>query len=538
MNIYSRHLTIKTMDIEQAYNEHKTAGNNAFKKADYVLAVEEYSKGIEILENENEETEIVENINKIEIINENLEDISKHSKKHAHALAILYSNRAQAQLKQENYGSAISDCTISLEHDNEFVKSLYRRAVANYAIRDLTAALKDCKTARSMTGGDDIKIKKLTNEISMELKKIKFEQAIEIVEKSIFTTIDWDNAQQEKGELIINRGENGDIEIVDGLNEDYISRMIKKFKETDEGGLINKMDAFAIINAANTLFKNERLLVEINFNRELKGVKELTICGDTHGQFYDVLNIFEKFGKVSDDHVYLFNGDFVDRGSWGCEVAFLLYSLKVLYPNKIFINRGNHETDDMNSVYGFRDECKYKYGDKIFKCFSESFSNLSYCTLINEEILVMHGGLFSDDSIGIKELRKLDYSRQVQGQPPKNGIEMELLWTDPQSENGRSLSKRGIGLQFGPDITKAFIERNNLKYIIRSHEVRQKGYEWEHYDKLCTVFSAPNYCDSQGNLGAVVRLLNEGNEIKCESFSAVPHPNIPPMKYTKNQFGF
>lgn len=552
------------MDKEESYIYYKGLGNDAFKLQNFIVAIENYTHAIKDLESEDgniDNNNTTNSVNDITMITEDVEDVRKHSHKHAHALAILYSNRAQAQLKLENYGLAIKDCSISIDHDNKFVKSLYRRAVANYAIRELPIALKDCKEAKLLAPNDN-KIKILANEISKEIRRIKFEEAIDIVEKSIFTTIDWENIESKQGqaedskdlnkllEIEIINEEKGDIIIKNGLNREYIDKMIEVFRN---GGKINKYDAFAIVNATNTILKNENAMVEIGFDetennkandyKYLENVEKITVCGDTHGQYYDVLNIFKKFGDVNENHAYLFNGDFVDRGSWGCEVALLLYSLKILYPNKIFINRGNHETDDMNSVYGFSDECKFKYGDKLFKCFSESFGCLPYCTLINNEYLVMHGGLFSDDQITLASLREINRFRNPRGQPPKTGIEMELLWTDPQTDQGRSLSKRGIGMQFGPDITKKFTERNNLKGIIRSHEVRQNGYEWEHNGLLCTVFSAPNYCDVQGNLGGVIEMSTSGEDVKsikleCFNFAAVEHPNIPPMNYTKNQFGF
>lgn len=542
------------MEKEERYIHFKGLGNEAFKHQNFTLAIENYTKAIQVLENEDGNLDIA-NKNDINIIDENVEDIRKHSHKHAHALSIIYSNRAQAQLKLENYGLVINDCSISLDHDKLFVKSLYRRAVANYAIRELNNALKDCKEAR-LLASNDIKIKMLTTEISNEIKRLKFEQAIDVLEKSIFTSINWNDISHLENnkddmpkslEIEIINEVTGDIIISNGLTQDYINKMIEIFRN---GGKLCKSDAFAIVSAVNTIFKNESSMVEIGFKNKLQcennylyleNVKKITVCGDTHGQYYDVLNIFKTFGNVSNDHVYLFNGDFVDRGSWGCEVAFLLYALKVLYPNKIFINRGNHETDDMNSVYGFKDECKFKYNEKLFKCFSESFGNLPYCTLINDDYLVMHGGLFSDDNITLDSIREINRFKNVHGQPPKVGIQMELLWTDPQIEEGRSLSKRGIGLQFGPDITKQFVEKNKLKGVIRSHEVRQNGYEWEHNGLLCTVFSAPNYCDVQGNLGAVIEMtLDENNEVNVKStnFHAVEHPNIPPMNYTKNQYGF
>ena len=223
----------------------------------------------------------------------------------------------------------------------------------------------------------------------------------------------------------------------------------------------------------------------------------------TAGQFYDVLEIFRRNGYPSETHRYLFNGDFVDRGSWSTEVALLLYAFKALYPNAFHINRGNHETDDMNKMYGFEGECRAKYlspspnsaniryNDRVFKMFSETFSALPLATLVGNKYLVLHGGLFSKDGVTLDDIRKID--RHARRQPPSEGLVNEMLWTDPQPNPGRGPSKRGVGLQFGPDVTKAFCDANGLDAVIRSHEVRMGGYEVEHNKRLVTVFSAPNY---------------------------------------------
>lgn len=121
-------------------------------------------------------------------------------------------------------------------------------------------------------------------------------------------------------------------------------------------------------------------------------------------------------------------------------------------------------------MYGFEGECKAKYSERVFKLFSESFSALPLATLIGKKFFTLHGGLFSDDKITLDDIRKLD--RHAQRQPGQSGLMMEMLWTDPQKEPGRGPSKRGVGLQFGPDITKRFCEKNGLEAVIRSHEVR------------------------------------------------------------------
>ena len=261
------------------------------------------------------------------------------------------------------------------------------------------------------------------------------------------------------------------------MTQEFIDDMIQRFKD---GKKISKKYVYQILAAVNQIVYNEPTMVEMKVPEGHK----LTVCGDTHGQYFDLLEIFRLSGFPSDSHYYLFNGDFVDRGSWSTEIALLLYCYKWLRPDKFFLNRGNHETDDMNRVYGFEGECKAKYNEKVFKLFSETFSALPLATLIGSKYLTLHGGLFSDDKITLDDIRKLN--RHVQKQPGHAGLMMEMLWTDPQPMPGRGPSKRGVGLQFGPDVTKRFCEANGLEAIIRSHEVRMEGYEVEHDGRCIT----------------------------------------------------
>lgn len=309
------------------------------------------------------------------------------------------------------------------------------------------------------------------------------------------------------------------------MTQDFIDDMIQRFKD---GKKLHKKYVYQIILAVKDIVYDEATMVEMSVpDSEL-----LTVCGDTHGQFFDLLEIFRRNGFPSDTHSYLFNGDFVDRGSWSTEIALLLYAYKWLRPNKLFLNRGNHETDDMNRMYGFEGECRAKYSERVFKLFSESFSALPLATLIGDKYLVLHGGLFSDDKVTLDDIRKLN--RHNQRQPGQSGLMMEMLWTDPQEAEGRGPSKRGVGLQFGPDVTKRFCDANGLDAVIRSHEVRMEGVSSEHNDKCITVFSAPNYCDSTNNKGAYINIKSD-YELNFERFDAVPHPDIkvsPPAVQT------
>ncbi|XP_043924969.1 serine/threonine-protein phosphatase 5-like [Protopterus annectens] len=259
----------------------------------------------------------------------------------------------------------------------------------------------------------------------------------------------------------------------------------------------------------------------------LQDTQKFTICGDIHGQFYDLLNIFDLNGLPSETNPYLFNGDFVDRGSFSVEVILTLFGYKILYPDHFHLLRGNHETDNMNQMYGFEGEVKAKYSSQMFELFSEVFQWLPLAQCINGKVLVMHGGLFSEDGITLDDIKKIDRNRQ----PPDSGPMCDLLWSDPQIQNGRSVSKRGVSCQFGPDVTNKFLEQNSLKYIIRSHEVKPDGYEVAHDGKCITVFSAPNYCDQMGNKGAYIRLIVSDLKPEFHEFTAVPHPNVKPMTY-------
>jgi serine/threonine-protein phosphatase 5 len=304
--------------------------------------------------------------------------------------------------------------------------------------------------------------------------------------------------------------------IKEEIDVDFVNAMITRFKDQKN---IHKKYAFMIILAIRKYMLEAPSLIDV----QVPADGQLTVCGDVHGQFYDFINIFNINGYPSEKHAYLFNGDFVDRGSFSVEVILTLFAYKWLYPNQLFLARGNHETDNMNKVYGFEGEVKAKFSDLMFKLFSETFNALPLAHVIENKVFVTHGGLFSRDNVTLDEIRKID--RIGQGQPGSDGLMCELLWSDPQPELGRSPSKRGVGTQFGPDVTKNFLETNNLDMVIRSHEVKEEGYVIEHDGKCVTVFSAPNYCDSVGNKGA---LINFTPDLKKDyiTFSAVVSPFI------------
>ncbi|PHJ17503.1 serine threonine protein phosphatase [Cystoisospora suis] len=262
--------------------------------------------------------------------------------------------------------------------------------------------------------------------------------------------------------------------------------------------------------------------------------EKITICGDVHGQYYDLCHIFDMNGMPSRENPYLFNGDFVDRGSFSVECILLLFAAKLVFPNHFHLTRGNHETFEMNKLYGFRGEMIHKYDERLYNLFCEAFRLLPLAFVLNKAVFVVHGGLLSRDNVSLDEINQIDRDRE----PPDGGLMTDLLWSDPSPFLGRSPSKRGIACQFGADVTEAFLKFNSLKLVIRSHEMKDEGYEVEHNGHLITVFSAPNYCDQMKNKGAFIRLDGRSLTPEFVQFSAVPHPPTRPMQYANPVLNF
>mmetsp|Transcript_21369 Transcript_21369/g.52271 ORF Transcript_21369/g.52271 Transcript_21369/m.52271 type:complete len:1022 (-) Transcript_21369:549-3614(-) len=235
----------------------------------------------------------------------------------------------------------------------------------------------------------------------------------------------------------------------------------------------------------------------------------LLLCGDVHGQLADVLFLFYKFGYPSPNNVYLFNGDLCDRGMYATEILLLICAFNLLHPGCVLVNRGNHESTDMNEVYGFALEVRQKYGGLIFQKFQDIFHLLPLCTIIDDRIFCVHAGLCRRDGISLLHLNAVDRYRPCPDNPVsfQDTVMFDLLWSDPQPHYGIGRSTRGPDcIVYGPDITDRFLARNKLEVCIRSHEVPStgRGFEVQHQGKCVTVFSASNYCGASNNYGGVI----------------------------------
>ncbi|CAB1103637.1 unnamed protein product [Ectocarpus sp. CCAP 1310/34] len=266
--------------------------------------------------------------------------------------------------------------------------------------------------------------------------------------------------------------------------------------------------------------------------------ESVTVVGDIHGQLADLVCLMNHNGLPSETNKYIFNGDFVDRGFQGVEVLVLLFLLMTVFPNSVFLNRGNHEDFGLCCVYGFQKECLDKYNDVVFSMFCEMFRHLPVCSVIHDKVLVIHGGLFHREGVtlaDIEQVERLDYvvpaRSEEDRQDDSNLSEAErrqkdlrtimhcALWSDPDlspSLPNPQPNPRGAGVLFGPDSTKSFLDENGLDMVVRSHECVEEGFDLPFEDEMegccATIFSASNYGGSM-NQGATMRFsLNETDD--------------------------
>lgn len=457
--------------------------------------------------------------------------------------ATLWCNRAYSRMKLEEFGYALADANSAIKIDPQYAKAYYRRAMCYMQILKPQSAVSDFRKILSIEP-NNYTVRNQLLSTQKHIRKIEFEKAIEVEGEK--------NPVDRCYEIIAEGGceventytgpklafENGKYSIT----QEFIKDMILWFKD---GKALPKRYVWEIVLGAYQYFCKDDSLVSV----DLEDGVTCDVIGDIHGQYYDMLHLLSLTGEPSENHYLLMNGDLVDRGSWSVEVILTSFAFKWLYPRFMFINRGNHEAKEMNRTYGFEGETKHKHGEQSYKLFAHVFTTLPLATLLSatqppkdektskvilspqgkKRFFVVHGGLFSKDDVTLEDIRKID---RIGRQPGQEGLICELLWTDPQVSLGRGPSKRGVGISFGPDVTRKWCNLNSVTGIIRSHEVRQEGYEVEH-DGLCTtVFSAPNYVDQAGNKGAFIRIDSAGNQRHFQ-FDATPHPPMKPMAYVQ-----
>lgn len=294
-----------------------------------------------------------------------------------------------------------------------------------------------------------------------------------------------------------------------------------------EGALTQEL-LLDIIKKAQEIFEAEPNLLKLN--------DPITVVGDLHGQYYDVVKLLEVGGKPGDTQ-YIFLGDYVDRGSFSVEVIETMYTLKILHPKRIRMLRGNHECRQMTSFFNFREECEYKYDTAVYDAIMDSFDHLPVAATINGKFLAVHGGL-SPELLNLKAINRLNRFQET----PKEGLLCDLMWADPLEDDAEAAQPkkggkgpafipnqvRGCSYYFSFDGAQKFLTKNSLLSVIRAHEVQIEGYKMHKmnpstgFPSVITIFSAPNYCDVYNNKGAILKFDN--STLNILQFNCSPHP--------------
>ncbi|EER18022.1 protein phosphatase type 1, putative [Perkinsus marinus ATCC 50983] len=228
------------------------------------------------------------------------------------------------------------------------------------------------------------------------------------------------------------------------------------------------------------------------------------VVGDIHGQYPDLLRLLD-CGGYPPETKYLFLGDYVDRGPYGMECMLLLSALKVKYPEKIYLLRGNHECAPISRIYGFYDEVKRRFNVKLWKSFCEMFNLLPLAATIDEKIFCVHAGL-SPDITSMSAINNVKRPVEV----PEEGLVCDLLWSDPEPGiSGWADNDRGVSFTFGGDVVQDFLEKFDFDLVVRAHQVVEDGYEFFAQRQMVTIFSAPHYCGEFDNAGAMMSIRDD-----------------------------
>ncbi|KAL4558192.1 hypothetical protein LXL04_036390 [Taraxacum kok-saghyz] len=281
--------------------------------------------------------------------------------------------------------------------------------------------------------------------------------------------------------------------------DDIINRLLEfRLARTVRQVQLSEAEIRQLCAAAREIFLQQPNLLELEAPIKICDSSP-SIPGDIHGQYGDLLRLFE-YGGFPPDANYLFLGDYVDRGKQSLETICLLLAYKIKFPENFFLLRGNHECASINRIYGFYDECKRRFNVRLWKTFTDCFNCLPVSALIDDKILCMHGGL-SPDLTNLDQIRNLPRPTDV----PDTGLLCDLLWSDPNRDTkGWGMNDRGVSYTFGADKVAEFLMQHDMDLVCRAHQVVEDGYEFFADRQLVTIFSAPNYCGEFDNAGAMM----------------------------------
>ena len=461
-----------------------------------------------------------------------MEDEKKEDKQTIKQAKTSYETKNSIKLKlkiklKEKEFNAKSNANIHKRQKSPFIK---RNNSNYYKCESSEISPKHNKSSRDESNNEDKRSNQRSgtpNKYSRsKSKKNKKEELKEIVNKSKNSTTEnlktnncnHDKTKRVESDKLINMAliKQTQDEINEKLDK-LIDKLLlaKEYKPNKEIDLLESEIKWVIYKSYE-IIKKQPVFIELD--------SPINICGDVHGQFYDLLRLFNYGGEPPKAN-YLFMGDYVDRGKNSLETIMLLLCYKIKYPENFFMLRGNHESDNINKIYGFFDECKRRFNIKLWKKFNDLFNIFPITAIIKDKILCMHGGL-SPDLINFESLKKIVRPTEI----PDSGLLCDLLWSDPGEiieKWGRN--ERGVSYTFSERVVNEVLDKFDLDLICRAHQVVENGYEFFANRQLVTIFSAPNYCGEFDNAGAMMLI---DKDLMCTFKILKPITNIN-HNYTK-----
>lgn len=258
--------------------------------------------------------------------------------------------------------------------------------------------------------------------------------------------------------------------------------------------VLDKNDINNIILGAKSRFVAQPLLLRIPDNTY--------VVGDLHGNIFDLLRIFQVIKIINSPNI-LFLGDYVDRGEYSIEVMVLLFALTVKFPRNIFLIRGNHEFEEINAAYGFKDQVMTDYNSlDLWNRFNDAFSYMPLAAVIGDHTFCVHGGLseFLHTFDDLDEIKRPVFDTN-------NVIVCDITWSDPTTQPVMfAPSSRNLGSYFGEIALKKFLQDNKLSRLIRAHQY-VNGVEKMFDSKCITVFSSSDYRKDMHNKCGFIKVF-------------------------------
>jgi len=287
----------------------------------------------------------------------------------------------------------------------------------------------------------------------------------------------------------------------------------KIFEIIDNGGVIPENQLVIVLKLLMEILLTESNVIDIS--------SPIVICGDVHGQLFDVFELVKNAGNPKDTK-YLFMGDYVDRGHYSTLTFCYLALLKIKYPTNVYLLRGNHECRQVNQMYGFYSECQILYGHTgVWTFCNEVFDMLPMAALIDGKVFCVHGGISPDIPL-VEMINTFNRFNEL----PNKGALCDLCWSDPDEIPQWRTNTRGSGHLFGQKQAFEFLHLNDLEFIARSHQIAQNGYQWFFDNSVVTIWSAPNYMYKTGNKATFMDYISS----EPSQFEIVHFQECPPGK--------